>query len=294
MRDRVIGDGVVHGFGADPSQADVRAGHQRERPGEAPAVAVEHRQRPQVHRMARHARREHVRIAHQGRTPMMVDDALRIAGGARRVIQRDGVPFVGGQLPREFGVAVFEKRFVIEIRKRCTQARVFAVVAVDDERLDSGCGERVAHEGRELAIRDQDLGVAVIELEREDRRVEARVEAVQYGARHRDRVVRLQHGRRVGQDDRDGISGPDATARQGGGETADARVELRVGQAPRSMNDGGVVRVDGSCAFEEAQRRERLVVRRVLFQTSGIGIVDHARGSFLDGSDAWAWASAAR
>ena len=53
------------GLGAHPAQADVRAGDERQRPGKAPAVAVEHRQRPQIDRMLRHAGRERVGVAHQ-------------------------------------------------------------------------------------------------------------------------------------------------------------------------------------------------------------------------------------
>ena len=43
-----------------------------------------------------HSGGDGVGIAHQRRAAMVVDDALRVAGRARRVVQGDGIPFVGG------------------------------------------------------------------------------------------------------------------------------------------------------------------------------------------------------
>ena len=51
----MIGNGVIHGLGADPAQADVGAADHAERPGKAPAIAVKHRQGPQVDRVPAHS-----------------------------------------------------------------------------------------------------------------------------------------------------------------------------------------------------------------------------------------------
>ena len=71
------------------AQAHVRAADRGDRPGRAPAVAVEHRQRPQVD-----ARRVVVRVHDlaervQVRAAVVVLDALRAPGGAARVVDAD-------------------------------------------------------------------------------------------------------------------------------------------------------------------------------------------------------------
>jgi hypothetical protein len=78
MRHAVIGDRVIHRLGADPAQADMRAGLHRQRPGEAPAVAVEHRQRPEIDRVLGHAACDH--IAHSPSAPRRGDGRRRPSG----------------------------------------------------------------------------------------------------------------------------------------------------------------------------------------------------------------------
>ena len=94
MRHLVLGDEVEHRLGAHLAQADVRPRLDADRPGEAPAVAMEHRQRPEIDGMAAHVGGEDIADGQQIRAAMVVDDALGIAGRARRVVERDGVPFV--------------------------------------------------------------------------------------------------------------------------------------------------------------------------------------------------------
>ena len=65
---------------------------------------------------------------------MGVDDAFRVAGGARGVVERDRVPFVCGCQLGEIGVALGEEAFVVEL------AQPFSIGTkrigdVDDERL---------------------------------------------------------------------------------------------------------------------------------------------------------------
>src|SRR4030095_11044494 len=107
MRFRVIDDPDLHGGGAvvvghalrleqlpdaaglDLPQADVRAAHCRHAPGEAPAVAVEHGQRPEVARVEAHARLEHLADRVHPGAAMAVHHPFRPPRGARRVIDRD-------------------------------------------------------------------------------------------------------------------------------------------------------------------------------------------------------------
>ena len=74
-------------------QTCVRA-RRRHRPREAPAVAVEHGQRPQVARARVEPRVVHLGQRVQVRAAMGVHDALRPAGGAARVVDRDRVVLV--------------------------------------------------------------------------------------------------------------------------------------------------------------------------------------------------------
>jgi hypothetical protein len=60
MGHAVIGDRRVDGAGLDPAEADMGAGERRHRPGEAPAVAVEHRQRPEIDGIPGHAPDERI------------------------------------------------------------------------------------------------------------------------------------------------------------------------------------------------------------------------------------------
>ena len=106
----------------DPAQADMRAVERRHRPGKAPAVAVEHRQRPEIDRMRRHVPDQRVAERIQIGAAMMIDDALGIARRARGVVERDRLPFVRRQRPREIGIAAGEKGFVVRSRRAARRA----------------------------------------------------------------------------------------------------------------------------------------------------------------------------
>ena len=69
----------------------------------------------------------------------------------------------------------------------------------DYEALLAEQAQRLADRGRELAVGDDHAGFAVVHLPGQQRRVEARVERVQYRAKGRHRVVRLDHLGRVGE-----------------------------------------------------------------------------------------------
>ena len=96
MRDPVLGDRGKDGCRIDPAQTDMRAGDRRHRPGIGPAVAVEHRQCPEIDRMPVDPEGDRVAERVQIGAAMVVDDAFRIAGRARGVVERDRRPFVRG------------------------------------------------------------------------------------------------------------------------------------------------------------------------------------------------------
>src|SRR5262249_10928238 len=71
------------------TQADVRRPYCRHTPGEAPTVAVKHRQRPEIGGAAGGARLEHFVEGVEIGAAMRVHDALGIAGRAARVINAE-------------------------------------------------------------------------------------------------------------------------------------------------------------------------------------------------------------
>ena len=120
------------------AQADMRAGDHRDRPGEAPAVAVEHRQRPEIDRMLAHAAGDDVADREQVGAAVVIDHALGIAGGAGGVVERDRVPLVARHLPGEVGIAVLDEILVFDRADALARAGIFRVVEVDHERLHLG------------------------------------------------------------------------------------------------------------------------------------------------------------
>ena len=80
--DAVSRAGIENAAGFHAAQADVHAGHHAERPGEAPAVAMEHGQGPEVDRMLRHAGGHDIAHGQEIGAAMVVDDALGVAGGS--------------------------------------------------------------------------------------------------------------------------------------------------------------------------------------------------------------------
>ena len=106
----------------DAAQAHVRGAGGGDRPRVRPAAAVEHRQRPQVDAVGREPERERVAERVEIRAAMVIDDALGIAGRARRVEQRERVPLVARARPRERGIAFREQILVAHAAEALARA----------------------------------------------------------------------------------------------------------------------------------------------------------------------------
>src|SRR6478736_10497342 len=81
----------------DLAQADIDAGGGCDGPRETPAVAVKHRQGPEIDRMLAEIAGQDVADGVEVRAAVMRYHALGIARGTRSVAQRDGVPLVRRQ-----------------------------------------------------------------------------------------------------------------------------------------------------------------------------------------------------
>ncbi len=247
----------------------MRAGQQRHRPGEAPAVAMEHGQRPQVARILRHGPGDDVAHGVEVGAPVVRDHALGVARGAAGVAHGDGVPLVGGAVQARQGFVRSDEGLVLARAQALARAGVLAVADVDDHDLAPKPGQgrqRLGHHGRELAVGDQHLGLAVVHLPGQQGRVQAGVERVDDGAQRGDGVVGLHHLGRVGQQGAHRVARADAQGAQRGGQPGGALAHLRPGVAPRAVDDGGHVAEHLGRALDEAQGREGREVGGVAVQ----------------------------
>ncbi len=171
--DLMRGDRLVDARGLDLSQADMRSRDGRERPGEAPAIAVEHGHGPQIGRVLRHPRRHHIPHGEQIRAAMVIDDALGIACRAAGVVQADRVPFVGGRLPGEVRVAGLQEGLIGDRADLLALGVGLGVLDADDERLCLAELQRGVDETAELPVGDHDLCLAMVEDEGDFLRAQA-------------------------------------------------------------------------------------------------------------------------
>ena len=163
------------------------------------------------------------------------------------------------------------KLLVFDCAQPLASPAEFRIVVVDHQRLHLGERERLLHHLGELAVDDQHLGLAVIELEGDDGGVEPRVDGVEHGAGHRAR--------------RSGIRAWPACWRARPRRCRRAR--CRAGRVPRRAV-ARARRTRRSCgaaapwmtavlgehrrrALQERQRGERLEVRRIAVEIDVVG-----------------------
>ena len=255
--DPVLGDQPEDQRRIHATQADVHARHRRDRPREAPAVGVEHRQRPEEDGARRDVPRQNLADGHHPRAAVVIDDTLRVARGSRRVIERDRLPLVADRRSLEVGRALSEERLVLDLAQPLAGPLVERIVEINDEWPPVELSQGLADRRRELAVGDQDLGLAVAQDVGDGAGVQPGVDGVEHGAERRDPMVRLEYGRHVGQDHRHRVALADAPRRQCRGKPARPRVELAVADASRAVNDRGAVGINGRRAGQESQRRQR-------------------------------------
>jgi len=100
----------------------------------------------------------------------------------------------------------------------------------------------------------------VIQRESDNVAVEAHIQRVHHGADHRRAESTFVHFRRVRRHHGDGIAFLDAALGQCGAEPFTARIGFSPGVAAFSVNDRRLFRVNGSCAADKTERRQRGVI----------------------------------
>ena len=227
------------------------------RPGVAPAVAVEHRQGPEVDRARRQRPHHDVADRFEEGPPVMVDDALRVTGGPRGVVERDRRALIGRRRPREVVGARGQERFVLDLAEPVAWALVERVVDLDDQRLSAKLLEGGSDRGGELPVGQQDLGFTVLEDVGDRARVEPRVDRVEHGPDHGDAEVRVERRRHIRQDGRHGIARADAAAGECRGQAPSPQVEVAIHDAPIAVDHRHALRIDRRGAREKPERAQR-------------------------------------
>ena len=230
MRHPVRGDRVEDRCRFDAAQTDMRAGDRGDAPGIGPAVAVEHRQGPEIDRMPVEPERDRVAERVQIGAAMVKHDAFRVAGRARGVVQRDRAPFVLGRRPcRRRGRPPRENP---RIRRRPTSAPPSAPAISTSGRSLAVFAQRLGRQRGEFAVGDQQLRPAMLEDERDRARVEPVIQRVQDRAGHRHGVMRFKQRRHVRRQHRHRVAAPDAAPAQRVGKAANAVVKLTIRETP--------------------------------------------------------------
>ena len=193
MRHLVLGDRGVDRGGLDPAQAHLGARLQRHRPRKAPAVAVEHGQGPEIGRVQAHVPDQDVADRVQIRAAVVRDHALGPPGGAGGVAERDRLPFVGRIEGIERGIALGQQLVVGQLAQALARHVEHRVRHVDHQRLAFALRERGLDHAGILGVGQQHLGFAVVQDVGDGIGLEAHVQRVDHGARHRDAEVGIDH-----------------------------------------------------------------------------------------------------
>ena len=145
--------------------------------------------------------------------------------------------------------------------------------------FSSSRGKGAANRVRKLAVRQQDLRLAMLQYERDRGGVEPHVDRVQHAAHHGDAEMGLDHRGHVRQHRRNRVAFLQAAALQRAGEASATLVGFAPAPPDLAVNDGRAIGVDGRRALDEGQRRKRLEIGRIPVE-SGFERIDHGASPF--------------
>ena len=254
MGDAFFGNGLVDGAGADVAQAHAGARHRRQGPGEGPAVAMEHRQCPQIDRMLRHGPGHGVADGADIGAAMRIDDALRIARRAAGVVQRDGVPLVVRLPPLVGRITARDKVVVGRLAQQRAGAVILRIVDIDHSYRAADLLQRAFHDRGVFPVGDEDLRFAVVQDEGDCRGVQPGVQRVEYGAGQGNAEMAFEHLRDVRQHRRHRVALADAALRQRRAQPARPRPCFGPGIAPRAVDHGRTIGKDRRRPFQQRDR----------------------------------------
>ena len=205
----------INAFSRGATQKHMGARQHRDRPWEAPAVAMKERQRPQIHGMVWHLPGHHIVDRIGPGAAMGIHHALRLAGRAGCVIQGQRIPLIIRRGVRKIGRTLCQQGFIGQLTNTVA-ARPLGVLDINDEQIAPGVAHRLSRQGGELGINEQYLGLAVLENKTQCGSIEPDVVGIQHGAQHGDRQCAFQGFRDIGRDQRHGVTFANASLRKRG------------------------------------------------------------------------------
>ena len=216
MRDIVVRQRVPDQVRAHPAQRHMGSRHHRNRPGETPAIAVEHRQRPEIDGMPGQVSRQHIARSHEIGAPVMIDHALGISRRARGIVQRNRLPFIGRPKPFKFRVAAGNELLVFDRAQPLALHRKFRIDIVNDDGFVALHQlNRILRKSGELLVNNQQFRFRMVQGKADGCRIKARVQGVENRPHHRHAVMAFQHRRRIGENCRNRIALLDPGLHQG-------------------------------------------------------------------------------
>ncbi len=193
-------------------------------------------------------------------------DTLRVTGRARGVGHRDGIPFIFRPLQLSHRLVPGQHRLVVTAAQRLAATGIFTVQHVYDGRRTTifvaQDPQRLPHDGAELPIGDHHCRLAMLHLPGQQSRVQPGIERVEHRSCSRDRVVNLDHLRRVGQHDAHCRAASHSQRAQRGRQARGTFSRLAPAIAAVPMNDRGQIAEHFRASLDETERRERDVVGR--------------------------------
>ena len=223
------------------------AAHAGEGVHAAPAVAVEHRQRPKLHVLVGDAQMRDQAVGVDGAVAMGEHHALGPGSGAGGVVDGNEVVLAAFHGRRQGFRLIGDERFpVLPTRWR------IALVLRDDEVFHRReIRANVLHHLRVFVVRANDLHASVVQDILVVRRHKPVVERHQHRPDLAGGVEALQKEVRVGAQDAHPIAPAHAQAEQRVGEAIHPRLQFPVGEPPSAVDDGGFVWIELRRSAEE-------------------------------------------
>ena len=142
MADPLLGDRPVDGARLDPAQAHLGPSLEGHRPGKAPAIAVEHRQGPEIGWVQTHVPDQNVTDRVQIGAPMVGDHTLGLAGRPRGVAERDRLPLFSRMQRLELGIPLGQQLVIGQLTQPLATNREHGIQDIHDQRLFRDLPER--------------------------------------------------------------------------------------------------------------------------------------------------------
>ena len=248
-------DEVVDRRRIDGAQHDMGAAHRGERIDTAPAVAVEHRQRPQLDIVVANAEVDDHVVGVEIAIAVRQHHALGPRGGAGGVVDRDDVVLV-------------ERDGLGQLGGPCTNQRI----PVDPSRRRIAVAARhdpVPHGGQARADPVDHVGVLAVDQHGGDPGViedvlvvagdQPIVQRHENGADETGPVKTLEEEMRVGTENADAVALADAEAAQGVAEPVRARRHLAIGESLAGVDHAHLLGVSRRRAAQEIGDEKRHV-----------------------------------